>query len=282
MSESTTMAEIPDFKGLEVFEVEQAKSESAPDSNKTDVIPENVELMPSAGDDIMVFARTPEEMARAQNALIAWSSRRLKKARADLQNATNNWEEAKSAKIRTAGWRREMKKYEKEINFYTKVQDALEAGYFIVPDFPITTIGIRTMETERADGETFSHRGSISSELHGELPAGDGHYVDPVPQTYSVKETITRDGKENTVTRWTAGGTVLKKMDFPFRLIKPHLLKDLNKATELKIFDAIGVLPGPRKSPDPMLLGVIENRIGRFQSKRILFLISWWVPTSAL
>jgi len=269
-------------KGLEVVET---VAESVPETSKSggiQEIPQNVELMPSSGDDIMVFARTPEEMARAQNALISAASRKLAKANEELVLAQQNFEEAKIAKIRTTGWRREIRKHEKEVKFYTKVHDALEAGYFIVPDFPLDIIAVRTTATEPADQSRERWVSSINDEVHEELPVGQGEYVDPTPKIYKVNEVEMEDGKEVKKQYFTAAGTQLQKMDFPFRLIKPHLLKDLDRASKRKIFDAIGVLPNKRRSPDPMLVGIIENKISRFQTKRIQFLISWWIPTSTL
>lgn len=259
-------------KGLELFEEKATTKE----------LPENVELMPSSGSDIMVFARTPDEMAKAQEALIAWADRKVAQKKEELKTAEKNFIEAREAKIRTAPWRTQMRKYEKEVTFYTKIREALGAGYFIVPDFPIDIIGVRTTATEPADTDGHKWQNNIAREDHQQLPVGEGEYVDPVPKAYKYQNAIVKDGKETTETLWTADGTELQKMDFPFRMIKPHLLKDLSKAAKLKIFDAIGVLPNRRRAPDPMLLGVIENKVGRFSSKRVLFLISWWIPTADL
>lgn len=257
-------------KGLEILEAEGEESTSS------------IELVPSSGDDIMVFARTPEEMARAQGALLNWSLRKIEKVKADIKIAEDNFAEAKAAKIRTAGWRREVRKHEKDLNFYTKIHDALEAGYFIVPEFPLNIIGVRTDETIPTDLGSEQRPAWINAEEHKELPIGEGEYVDPRPKAYSFMQVTEKDGKEKKEKLFTADGTNLQKMDFPFRLVRPQLLKDLSKAAELKIFDAIGVLPNKRRTRDPMLVGVIESRVSKYNIKRLQFLISWWIPTADL
>lgn len=271
MEKSDQVVEQPDFKGLEVFE--SATEDSA-----------NVELLPSTGYDIMPFAKTPEEMASAQSALIQWVRRRLEKAEADCRNAEKNLYEAREAKIRTAGWRNEVKKYVKEVNFYTKVSDALSAGYFMVPDFPIDIIGVRTTQTTPSDRRSHGARGVTDLEEHEELPIGEGEYVDPRPPQRSFKEDkVSTNSKETyQIIKWTGDGTTLKKMDFPFRFVRPQLLRDLKKAVDLKVFDEIGVLPARRRRPDPMLVGAVEMRLSKYQSKKINFLIGWWISTTDL
>jgi len=268
-------------KGLEAYETVHEEVTKT-DTDKVEPVPENVELMPSSGDDIIVFARTPLEMARAQSALTAWAVRRINKAEEELRNATDNYEAAKEAKIRTAGWKSQIRKYEKELRFYVKIHAALEEGYFIVPDFPMNIIAVRTTQDTPMDTAEYQHRGSVDSEQHEELEIGEGDYKDSQVPMRKIKTHIEKEGKLVPVDRWTADGLTLQKMDFPFRMIKPHLLKDLKKAADHRIFDAIGVVPGQRKSRDPMLLGVIENKVGKHQVKRMVFLISWWVPTADL
>lgn len=36
------------------------------------------------------------------------------------------------------------------------------------------------------------------------------------------------------------------------------------------------------ESRDPMLLGIIENKLSKYRSQKMVFLISWWVPTADL
>jgi hypothetical protein len=262
---------------LELYEEQESEL-----ATELGVSTENVELVPGT-DDIIVFARTPAEMAKAQDSLCAWAARRIAKAQADLAIAEQNLEEAKETKIRTAGWKSQVRKYKKEERFYTKLKAALDMGYFIVPEFPVNIIGVRTHEDEASDRRDYTHRGSVDNEEHQELEIGAGDYVDPVPPVYSFNETIEKDGKPKEIQKWTASGSALRKMDFPFRLVRPHLLRDLKRATDARIFDAIAVMPGPqRRNRDPMLLGVIENRLGKFNVKRVLLLISWWIPTASL
>lgn len=275
-AEVTTDTKGLDLKGLEVKETMVRNQE-------TDEVSANVELVPSSGQDFLVFARTPEEMSRAQDALIQWGERKLGQCYEELSIREKNLQAAKDAKIRTAGWTREVKKWQEEITYRVKILEALKAGYYIVPEFPINIIGVRTTAEVPYDQGSYQYRSTISDEPHEQLPVGDGEYKDAVPVAHAVQVPAKdHEGKPTTNKRWTTEGSKLRDIDFPFRLIRPQLLQTLQKAMGEKIFDAIGVLPNQRKSRDPMLIGVVERVLTKYQRKRMYFLISWWIPTEDL
>jgi hypothetical protein len=86
-----------------------------------------------------------------------------------------------------------------------------------------------------------------------------------------------------------------KEPDFPFRTVKPTVLRQVNKALALKLFDEVGVLPAagtdinPKRPlparhasmPDPMVIGrILRKENGK--TLRASFLLTWWVDTSTL
>lgn len=274
-----TVTEKPeiDLKGLAV-EVKLTRNP------ETDEAHEQVDLVPSSGQDVIVFAQTPEQMSKAQDVIIAWGKRKLAQAQAELVIREDNLQAARDAKIRTQAWSREVKKYREEVTYREKILEALVAGYYIVPDFPLNIIGVRTYRTEPWDQNDYNYQSGPDAEEHQQLPVGEGEYKDAQVPVHKVKRqnfnSKTNEMEEST--KWTAEGSNLRDIDFPFRLIRPHLLNTLKKVMEEKIFDAIGVLPNQRKARDPMLIGVIENRISKYNVRRMLFLISWWLPTEDL
>jgi hypothetical protein len=250
---------------------------------------EQVEFIPSTGGDLFVSARNPEEMAHSQMELIRWVDTKLERLKASLKTDEDNLAAAVSAKIRTAQWKSAVRNWKREIKLYTKVRGALAEGYFIVPDFPVTVIAVRTMETHASSGATSNWRGHVDQERHQGLPIGEGHYVSPVPKVVKDQEpSIKSDGtpevdsKGKQVYRTVYSGGELLEVSLPFRIVRPHIIKDLSKAMQSKVFDTIGVLPTQR-GPDPMLIGRIELRDGKYRvKKRVSFLISWWLSTHDL
>jgi hypothetical protein len=78
--------------------------------------------------------------------------------------------------------------------------------------------------------------------------------------------------------------TGVRKVDFPMRLVRPQILKDLGEAMKLKIFDEIGILPQTRShARDPMVIGrVVRPGPNRWSNVHMSFLITWWVDTRGL
>jgi len=109
-----------------------------------------------------------------------------------------------------------------------------------------------------------------------ELPAGEGHYVDPQPYTFT-DESKTPDGK---IVResWATG---FQEVDFPFKTVKPQILKGMEEAMKRRLFDEIGVLPSHRQKVDPILVGRVKRRDG-YNERVMTFLIAWWIDTRSL
>lgn len=245
-----------------------------------------VELVPQDVEDMIVVASTPGQLEQSQDKLQEWALRKVAFIEKQLELAEKNLKAAKDAKIATAPWRTEVKRWKKQAVYYTKLKEALDAGYFIVPDFPINVIAVRTNKKKPSDaGKVHHYISSVVDEKPQALTTGDGEYVNPNPSAWKSAVDVERTrhngekypAKED---RWTTCHT-FNQIDFPLRLVRPQVLKDFSRAMKRKIFDEIGVLPNTRRSSDPMIIGRLRMGSGR-TDKTISFLISWWIPTQTL
>lgn len=233
--------------------------------------------------DFTVVANSPKEMETAQRSLILWAARKIQAVKTDIAEAAEQLKLHEERKWNTAGWRSEIAKKKRRAEFYRKIKMALEAGYYIVPPFPIDLFAIRTKKIAPAS------RDCQSSDNHDQsaqiLPAGEGRYVDPKPVRESYQESEKqRDGTSKAVTYWMA--TDFRDVDFPFKLARAEIREATDKAMGLKIFDQFGVLPRVRK-PDPIVCGQIlvpgkPNWGSHSQRDAITFFVTWWLDTRTL
>ncbi len=243
----------------------------------TQIVPAeaNVVRLPPAPDDLVVLANNPAEMQMAQTQLLAWADRKLEILKAEKLEAQQNLAECKKLKVRTTAWTRQVTLAEGRIVAYEKIRSAIAEGYYIVPNFPVQIIAVRTDAKKPRAMTTWRPPSDITSDSP---PLGDGRYVNP--------QTLNRvKHHEDHSTSYKP--IDFRNFDFPFQVVKPKVLSDLDHAMKLKIFDEIGILPapaGPAKRAvggDPMLVGIVRRResSGHVQ---VMFLISWWIDTRTL
>jgi hypothetical protein len=137
--------------------------------------------------DFTVIATTPAAMIEAQQSLIAWADRKIGTIRTESAEAIEQLAIAVQRKWKTDAWRRQVAKYERRIEFYEKIKAALNAGYYIVPPFPIDVFAIRTQRLEPKKMDcTLRDNHDQEAQI---LAIGEGRYVDPKPvrDSYVVK-----------------------------------------------------------------------------------------------
>lgn len=232
--------------------------------------------------DFTVIANSLREMEAAQRSLILWAARKIQMVKNEIEAAREQFNLHKQNKWSTDGWRTQILKQERRAEFYRKIKMALEAGYYIVPPFPVDVFAIRT---KRASPHQYDGTHSDNhDQLAQVLPAGEGRYVDPKPRRSSYQlDEKQRDGAMKAVTHYYASG--YQDVDFPFKLARAEIREATDKAMRLKIFDQFGVLPRVRK-PDPIVCGqiIVPNRTAyRFaQRDAITFFVTWWLDTRTL
>lgn len=245
-------------------------------------IPAMVPTIMDEADDFTVIATNPAAMQEAQRSLILWAARKIQGVKEEIASAREQLELARKNKWSPAAWSREVAKHEKRAEYYRKIKMALEAGYYIVPPFPIDVFAIRTKRDSpnRYDGTSPDNHDQMAQLL----PAGEGRYVDPKPVRAKYLETERKpDGTTKQVAHYYASD--YQPVDFPFKLAKAEIRAATDAAMGLKVFDRLGVLPRQR-APDPIVCGEIlipGQTFYRWSNpKSVMFFVAWWLDTKTL
>lgn len=226
--------------------------------------------------DIHVFAREPAEMQQAQSSLILWSDAKAVGVQAEIAECREQLAIARKNGWQTAAWERQLKRAGKRYQFYRKLKAALEAGYYIVPPFPVQLFAIRT-NRHTPDRKTSSSVWSNHEQGARLLPPGDGRYVSPIPEQWQRDTSYTnKDGKRIEQKEYYAHA--FEGVDFPFKLAKPQVLSETARAMALKVFDQMGILPAYRAA-DPIIVGQIKHPEGK---TAVTFFVAWWLDTRDL
>lgn len=229
-------------------------------------------------DDLIVFARNKDEMQSAQVTTIAWADKKLSETSMQLIEAEQNIEEAKAGGLKVDGFHSAASVIRNRVKFYEKLKAALEAGYVIIPNFPIDIFAIRTAREIPVVNYVKTTSWRDDRTVKGErLALGEGDYVSdqPVVRERRYEDTET---KKTMYERWS---DEFADVDFPIKAVKPMIVSETSRALSLKIFDEIGILPERRQKSDPMVIGQIVYKRG-WQEKRVSFLITWWLRESDL
>ncbi len=249
----------------------------------TTMLPATVDTVVEQPMDFTVFANNPADMVGAQKSLILWCARKIQAEKSELAEANRNLEAAKEHKWSPAAWAAQAKRIEKRVEFYRKIKIALEAGYYIVPPFPIDIFAIRTAQhAPRWKWQNNEWRDHHEQKARV-LPAGEGRYVSPDPQLTSrtFREADGKGGIKD-ITRWTP--QEWRDVDFPFKLAKAEIMSATRAAMAMKVFDQMGALPMHR-APDPIICGQILNpQVPSYGGPRkaVTFFVSWWLDTATL
>jgi hypothetical protein len=230
-----------------------------------------------------LVATNPVEMQAARSDLKAWLESRLTVLERDIIEANAALNEARKNGWATNAWTSARNRAVDEETFYNKILVAVEAGYTMIPDFPIEVFAVRRGEEVKFESQTYqgivngpnTHLGQPVPPDHA--PAGAGDYRNPLPATHDTtreNKLATPENKQpryyTTITRATA------------------------KAMKEKTFDQIGVcLPttavaGGRqvqrgaRAGDPLIIGqIVGKRVGSRQ-KVVSFIIAWHLNLNEL
>lgn len=243
-----------------------------------DTTPAIVETVMDEPMDFTVFATNPADMVGAQRSMILWCARKIQAEKVEMAEAQTNLDAAKANKWSPAAWAKQVKLREQKVEFYKKIKVALEAGYYIVPPFPVDTFAIRLKDKATPRGNWTQERWQQFTHGPQMLPAGTGHYVSPTPkrqiQHFPHKKS---DGKEVQIAHYKPSEFVAA--DFPFKLAKAEIMEATRAAMALKVFDRMGALPAAR-APDPIICG--EILLPHRKGQAVTFFVSWWLDTKTL
>lgn len=239
---------------------------------------EEQELPASPSDALILFAHTPEELDQSQKTLIGHVQQKMEEIVTEIAELENAKEVAHKNKWRTSTFSSQISKARALYTFYQKATDALNAGYYLVPDFPmeVLTVRVKTDSLPKRWQSTYQHSYPEPPDVEpARLPSQEGEYVSVIPAVshYQGKSKDDKTTYETTVIGYNEIG-------IPLRMMKPVLVEQTQRAIQRRIFDRIGTLPARRKG-DPLLIGQIVLKQG-YQEKRLNFLIAWWFDTREL
>lgn len=232
-------------------------------------------------------ATTPSEMVEAHCSMISWARQKIEVLKGQAEELRVAFEHAKRCKWKWDTLKRHYDLMVRRVTFYEKIRSALEAGYCIVPNFPVTLFAIRTTSKKpRHDGGYYAHARAHNFEQDAKvLPQGEGEYKNPQPLVRcgtTPKEFDHGTYKEKKHWCWADAWEAL---EFPANMARLHVMHAADRAMALKIFDEVGMLPADHKrNPDPLLIGrIIDPRPpGWGDKKRVSFMIAWHIDTSTI
>ncbi len=250
----------------------------APPVNLPAVVPPASPPAPIGGDlvDVTFFATRPEEMAAAQGGMSEWFGRKVAAVRGELADAEANMREAADNGWRLAPFERAVDRLARDMTFYEKVKAAIDAGYFIVPPFPVDVFTIRT-DRKKPAAKVSTSRWDRHLQTPRLLPVGEGRYVSDQPVTFQRTIPAADSGKDRDVVEYF--GKEFAEVDFPFALARPEIVKATAAAMALKIFDQLGALPNSPNN-DPIICGQILKP-DRWRTP-VTFFVAWWLDTKTL
>lgn len=245
----------------------------------------NASIVPTTGNNFELSARNPAEMVECHRTAIEWCKRKIDLVRNEAAELREAYEHARHAKWASSTLKRHSELAIKRLVFYEKMLAAFEAGYYIVPNFPVTLFAIRTDKpTPKRMWARLRWVGQKNFEQEAAiLPPGDGQYQNPQPVVTKRAYSLESDPKTGDTYAFEATGWA--DMEFPANMARVHVMEAATRAMDAKIFDEVGFLPQDHKrNPDPLLIGrIIDPKPpGWGERRRVSFIIAWHIDTRTL
>jgi hypothetical protein len=220
-----------------------------------------------------IIALNPSELGIAQSSLTGWCEKKIGEWDVDLKLHTEALEHAVANKWKTEGHRKAVNKAAGKIKFYEKIKAAIEAGYILVPNFPLDIFAIRT-NRQNPSGKPTDAKWNDFPQKAQALPVGEGRFVSATPTKESYDEERTnKDGSKRDVTVYYPEA-LEEEIEIPMSLVKPEIMRAVDVARAQRIFDSIGVSTDQRG--DPIVCGQIHES-SAWSSKRLTFFLVWYV-----
>jgi hypothetical protein len=230
--------------------------------------------------DLQLIAMNPADMQVAQGSLVKWFESKIAILKRDVSDLETNLQIAADHGWKTETFDRQLRHATGRVEFYEKCKAAAEAGYCIVPNFPVDVFAIRTNRRIPRKEESDYRWGE--KKQSSEAPAmGEGHYTDSLPvihqRTGPGREIDKSTGKPKEITTYFAHH--FQEIDFPISVARPAIMSETSRAMALKCFDELGVLPSRRGKGDPIVVGIVKHK---GSAKRTMFLVAWYIDTKDL
>jgi hypothetical protein len=224
-------------------------------------------------DEMQLVAMNPAEMREAQTRLAEWFRAKLDIVRADEKEMQECLETAAKAGWKLRPFERQANNALARVQYYEKCLAAVEAGYAIVPNFPVDVIAIRTTRKRPKPGISEWSWSTFRCSSNSP-PIGEGRNVSVDPVIYSRE--YPAQGEAKAFTQYFP--KEFQEIEFPISLAQPIVMDATCRALAAKVFDEIGVLPANRKA-DPLVIGRIYHPTTK---NPLAFLVAWWIDTRTL
>ncbi len=246
-----------------------------------------------------LVATSPVEMQAAQGDMKLWLEQRLAVLERDIIEANAALDEARRHGWATAALTSARNRAVDDETFYNKILIAVEAGYTVIPDFPLQVFAVRRGESPKLERNTFQGAVRGQNTYLGRpvdadcAPAGAGEYRNPTPETFTnVSENRAPNAQERGGPRWytrvTGTGDPAGPILFPHMTARAPIMQATAKAMDEKVFDQFGVcLPvfavglsrqvetSTTRAGDPLVIGqILHKRVGSRQ-RCVSFIIAW-------
>jgi ParB-like chromosome segregation protein Spo0J len=152
-----------------------------------------------AEDSIHLIARNPNEMALARTNMEQWLRQKIAACEREENELFAALEKAMNAGWDADTLKRHSSLAEKRTRFYRKALIAVEAGYTLVPNFPIDVFAMRVKRSRPPRHDEVSSYSAPRAHVPepSSLPAGEGRYVSgETVRGRTGDYTETKDGKE--------------------------------------------------------------------------------------
>lgn len=226
-------------------------------------------------DNRSLIAFNPVELQQSHDVLKTWLVEKYRQCLGQAKELRESFEMAKKHKWKSSSIGAAMKREENRANYYDKALKAVEAGYLLIPPFPLAVFAVRTNKVGPPAKVVSYKRGVPNAHPSQNAPGGEGEYVDNQVfyESASYKDEKGNEKETYWATRFDS------EIDFPLEAIKPELMERANKAMLLKIFDEIGLVS--QRDADPILVGSILYKVG-WSEKRMNFFLAWWLDKDRL
>lgn len=237
-------------------------------------------IVEQRGNDLHLVAETPAEMAECHASLKEWCKWKVAAVKAEVDELKGAYEHAEAQKWKSSVLKRHWQLAEKRLTYYEKILQALEHGYYIVPNFPVEIFAIRTDRKKTIGKPATNYWGTFEQKDVTPLRQGEGEYKNPFP-IIMQRDLPTQDnaGKETLKTHYYPGEW--DDLEFPINMAKPQIMQTTDRAMALKLFDEIGILPKSKKE-DPLIVGRINLKLGPYSHKTVTFVLAWHLNTRDL
>lgn len=226
-----------------------------------------------------VIALNMPQLETAHDQMLKWTGAKKASVAAELAEERANLEIATTRKWATEPFKRRIVKLERRVAFFSKMEDALAAGYILIPNFDMDVFAIRTRARNPVGG-TRSGRFNNFVQPAQILAKGEGRYIDPNPFIHTDEQ---KGEKGTEYYQWPT--ELDEEISFPLAMARPMLMTKAGEAMALKVFDEIGIARDTQwrrtgTRGDPFIVGRIGNP--NRQRPAVSFFIGWSFDPSRL